>query len=179
MKAKTTIELVRPTAALESSYRGHVAEFVDRVEPLIPFPIGFDPSDFSALLKKLDDCSRGVGIPEGLAAHSTFWLVRDGTEVVGVSSLRHFLTPKLLREGGNIGYGIRPSARGQGLGTEILRRTLDRAAAIGLNEALVTCDKANVASARVILRNGGVLDSEIFLEERGVLLQRYWIRGLK
>jgi len=82
MKAKTTIELVRPTAALESSYRGHVAEFVDRVEPLIPFPIGFDPSDFSALLKKLDDCSRGVGIPEGLAAHSTFWLVRDGTEVV-------------------------------------------------------------------------------------------------
>jgi predicted acetyltransferase len=176
--AKIPIELVRPTAALESSYRSYVAEFVDRGEPFIPFPIGFDLSDFSALLKKLDDCSKGVGLPDGFVAHSTFWLLRDGTEVVGVSSLRHSLTPRLVREGGNIGYGIRPSARGQGLGAEILRRTLDRAAAIGLKEALVTCDKANVASARVILRNGGVLDSEIFIEERGVLLQRYWIRGL-
>jgi predicted acetyltransferase len=177
--ANPPIELVRPTAALEASYRGHVAEFLARGEPLIPFPIGFDLSDFGALLMRLDDCSRGVGIPEGFVAHSTFWLVRNGTEVVGVSSLRHSLTPMLLREGGNIGYGIRPSARGQGFGTEILRRTLERAVAIGLNEALVTCDKANVASARVILGNGGVLDSEIFLEERGVLLQRYWIRGLK
>jgi predicted acetyltransferase len=173
------VELVRPTAALEASYRGHVAEFVARGEPFIPFPIGFDLSDFSALLKKLDDCSRGVGIPDGFVAHSTFWLVRDGKEVVGVSSLRHALTPKLLREGGNIGYGIRPSARGQGLGIEILRLTLDQAMAIGLKEAFITCDKANVASARVILRNGGILDSEIFLEERGVFLQRYWIRGLR
>ena len=129
---------------------------------------------------RLDDCSRGVGIPEGFVAHSTFWLVRNGTEVVGVSSLRHSLTPMLLREGGNIGYGIRPSARGQGFGTEILRRTLElMSPAATAGEALVTCDKANVASARVILGNGGVLDSEIFLEERGVLLQRYWIRGLK
>jgi predicted acetyltransferase len=165
--------------ALEASYRGHVAEFVARGEPFIPFPIGFDLSDFGALLKKLDDCSRGVGIPDGFAAHSTYWMVRDGIEVVGVSNLRHALTPRLLREGGHIGYGIRPSARGQGLGIEILRLTLERAVEIGLKEALITCDKANVASARVIIRNGGILDSEIFLEERGVYLQRYWIRGLR
>ena len=165
-------------AALEVSYRGHVAEFVARGEPLIPFPIGFDLNDFSALLKRLDDCSRGVGIPEGFVAHSTYWLVRGGIEIVGVSSVRHALTPKLRREGGNIGYGIRPSARGHGFGTEILRQTLDRAVGLGLKEVLITCDKANVASAKVILRNGGALDSEAFLEERGVFLQRYWIRGL-
>ena len=115
---------------------------------------------------------------DGFVPHSTFWLVRGGSEVVGVSNLRHALIPKLLREGGHIGYGIRPSARGQGLGNEILRLTLGRAVAMGLQEALVTCDKANVASARVIVRNGGTLDSEIFIEERGVMLQRYWIRGL-
>jgi predicted acetyltransferase len=173
------VELVRPTAALEDSYRGHVAEFVAKGEPFIPFPIGFDLSVFSVLLRKLDECSRGVGSPEGFAAHSTFWLVRDGREVVGVSSLRHALTRELLREGGNIGYGIRPSARGQGLGIEILRLTLERAVEIGLKEALITCDKENVASAKVIIRNGGILDSQIFLEERGVFLQRYWIRGLQ
>jgi predicted acetyltransferase len=72
-----------PAAALESSYRGHVAEFVARGEPFIPFTIGFDLSDFSALLKRLEDSSRGVGIRDGYAAHSTFWLVRNGVEVVG------------------------------------------------------------------------------------------------
>jgi predicted acetyltransferase len=173
-----TVELVSPHRALEASYRGHVAEFVARGEPFIPFPIGFDLGDFSALLQKLEDCSRGVGIPAGFVPHTTFWLVRGGSEVVGVSNLRHGLTPKSLREGGNIGYGIRPSARGQGLGNEILRLTLDRAAAIGLKEVLLTCDKENVASARVIVRNGGALDSEGFIEERDVMLQRYWIRGL-
>jgi predicted acetyltransferase len=173
-----TIELVSPDRAFEASYRGHVAEFVARGEPFVPFPIGFDLSDFGALLQKLEDCSRGVGIPAGFVPHTTFWLVRGGSEVVGVSNLRHSLTPKLLREGGNIGYGIRPSARGQGLGTEILRLTLVRAVARGLTEALVTCDKGNVASARIIVGNGGTLDSEGFIEERGVMLQRYWIRGL-
>jgi predicted acetyltransferase len=171
------VELVSPTRALEVSYRGHVAEFVARGEHLVPFSIGFDLSDFGALLQRLEGCSKGVGV-DGFVPHSTFWLVRGGSEVVGVSNLRHALIPKLLREGGHIGYGIRPSARGQGLGNEILRLTLGRAVAMGLQEALVTCDKANVASARVIVRNGGTLDSEIFIEERGVMLQRYWIRGL-
>ena len=174
-----TLELVRPRADLEHSYRGHVAEFVARGEPFIPFPIGFDLGDFPALLGRLEDCSRGVGVPEGFVPHSTFWLVRGGSEVVGVSNLRHTLTPRLLREGGTIGYGIRPTARGQGLGTEILRLTLREAVAIGHAEALVTCDASNAASARVIVRNGGVLESEIYIEERGVYLQRYWIRNLR
>jgi predicted acetyltransferase len=172
-----TVELVSPSRALEASYRGHVAEFVARGEHLIPFPIKFDAGDFDAFLRRLEGCSREVGV-DGFVPHSTFWLVRGGTEVVGVSNLRHALTPNLRREGGHIGYGIRPSARGQGLGNEILRLTLGRAVAIGLKEALITCDRENVASARVIIRNGGTLDSEGFIEERGVMLQRYWIRGL-
>ncbi len=172
------LELVRPTSALEWSYRSHVAELVERGEPFIPFPVGFELGDFPALLKKLDDGSRGIGLPEGFVPNTTYWLVRNGSEVVGVSNLRHALTPKLLREGGHIGYGIRPSARGQHLGTGILRLTLKEAAALGLKEVLVTCDKSNTASARVILGNGGVLDSEVFVEERGAFVQRYWIRGL-
>jgi predicted acetyltransferase len=103
------------------------------------------------------------------------WLVRDQIEVVGVSNIRHSLTPALRREGGCIGYGIRPTSRRQGLGIAILRQSLHRAAELGLSRVLVTCSKQNVASARTIMRNGGVLESEEYLADRDEVVQRYWI----
>jgi predicted acetyltransferase len=46
---------------------------------------------------------------------------------------------------------------------------------MGLTQVLLTCGKENVASRRVILRNGGVLDSEEYLPDRGEIVQRYLI----
>lgn len=94
---------------------------------------------------------------------------------MGVSNLRHSLTDRLRREGGHIGYGVRPSARGHGYATEMLRLTLDRARRRGLSTVLLTCARSNVASARTIVRNGGILASEEFLPERDEVVQRYWI----
>lgn len=169
------MELVNPTASLKDSYRTLVSEFISYNEILVPFTLSFPHDDFAAMLTKLAECSRGIGLPEGFVAHSTFWLVEGGTEVVGVSNLRHALTPALLREGGSIGFGIKPSARRKGFASELLRLTLFRAGDIGLKRALLTCAKANVASARTIVRNGGALESEEFLHERNEIVQRYWI----
>ena len=47
----------------------------------------------------------------GWTACHFFWVVDDEDEYVGSLALRHELTPFLLREGGHIGYSIRPSAR--------------------------------------------------------------------
>ena len=164
-----------PHAALQDSYRELIREFLERGEPLIPFVLGFPNEDFDSFLERLAANARGEGLPTGFVPHSTYWLVRDGV-VVGVSNLRHSLTDKLRREGGHIGYGVRPSARGKGMGTELLRCTLIRARQIGLREALVICDKVNQASARTILNNGGVLASEEFLPECSEVVQRYTIR---
>jgi predicted acetyltransferase len=110
----SSIELVHPSPKFRDSYRALVAEFTASNEKLVPFTLAFPHDDFAGMLEKLASCSRGVGLPEGFVAHSTFWLVRNGAEVVGVSNLRHVLTPALRREGGNIGFGIRPSARRRG-----------------------------------------------------------------
>ena len=152
-----------------------VAEWVASGEALVPFTLAFENTNFDAFLAKLSDCAAGVGVPDGFVAHSTFWLVRDQTELVGVSNIRHSLTPVLRREGGSIGYGIRPRSRRQGLGVAILRHSLERAAGLGLARVLITCGKQNIASARVIVRNGGVLESEEYLADRGEVVQRYWI----
>ncbi len=171
----TTLELVPPDMAYRDSYRGMVAEVAAAGESPVPFVLGLEHDDFAALLGQLQDCARGIGIPAGFVAHSTWWLVRNHAEVVGVSNIRHALTDGLRREGGNIGYGIRPSVRRQGLGIAILRKSLARAAERGMQRVLVTCAKANVGSARSIVRNGGVLESEEYLPARGEIVQRYWI----
>ncbi len=172
---ESNVELVKPDFVLRESYRGLVDEFVTAGESLVPFVLAFDNADFPGFLDRLADCARGSDIPAGFVAHSTWWLVRDRSEVVGVSNIRHALTAGLRREGGNIGYGIRPSARRQGLGVTILRQSLARAAELGMQRVLVTCAKANAGSARSIVRNGGVLESEEYLQARGEIVQRYWI----
>lgn len=121
----------RPHGGLADSYRSLVAEFLERGEELVPFPLAFDHEDFSSYLAQLDACSRGEGPAVGFVPHTTYWLVQDGV-VVAVSNLRHRLTEGLLREGGNIGYGVRPSARRKGFATEILRRSLEEARELGL-----------------------------------------------
>lgn len=169
------ISLIAPRRELERSYRSLIEEITALGEKPVPFPLGFDYQTFDELLKRLKDNSMGVGIPEGFVANSSFWLVRDNSEIVGVSNLRHELTSTLRVEGGHIGYGIRPSLRGQGFGVEILKRTLSRAKSLGLTKVLLTCGKSNIASAKAILANGGVLDSEAYYPPRNEVLQRYWI----
>jgi predicted acetyltransferase len=166
--------LAKPSIAHKASYRACVAEFTARGEPFVPFPLGFPHENFQALLAQLAACEDGLGIPVGFVPHSTFWLV-EGEEVVGVSNLRHRLTDSLRVEGGHIGYGIRPSARGRGHGTRILALTLAKAAKRGIAQALLTCAKANLASAAVIRANGGVLQDEAFIESRGEVVQRWWV----
>jgi predicted acetyltransferase len=164
----------KPHRERAESYRSLVEEFLERGEDLVPFPLSFPHADFDAFLDRLDACSRGEGLPDGFVPHSTFWLVRD-EEVVGVSNLRHTLTDALRREGGHIGYGVRPSARRSGFATELLRCTLIESRRLGIARALVTCAKENVASARTILSNGGVLVSEELLPDEGFVVQRYEI----
>ncbi len=169
------LKLEAPSIERAASYRAHVQEFVDRGEPLVPFVLEFPTDPPSDLISRLEGCARGEGIPPGFVPHSTFWLVLDDNEVVGVSNLRHRLTEKLEVEGGHIGYGIRPSRRGRGFATVILRETLRRARALGILDALVTCAKTNLASVNTIVRNGGRLVSEEFIASRGEVVQRYRI----
>ena len=163
-----------PRVELIGSYRELVGELEAAGEDLIPFPLGFPHDDGPALVERLAREARGEGLPEGFVPHSTYWLVLDGT-VVGVSNLRHELTPFLRQEGGHIGYGVRPSARGRGWGIELLRLTLVRAAKLGMDRVLLACKADNERSIRTIVRNGGVLEADDVTAEDGAVMHRYWI----
>jgi predicted acetyltransferase len=82
----SSLTLEDPAMEYRDTYRSLVAEFLDRGEPLIPFPLGFPHDDFEAFLGEVVACSRGEGSASTWAPHSTYWLVLEGREVVGVST---------------------------------------------------------------------------------------------
>lgn len=130
---------------------------------------------FSALVQKLQDWKQGKQLPENWVRSSTFYLAANDGKILGKSSLRRELNDHLRTIGGHIGYGIRPDERRKGYGTEILRLTLEKAKELGLERVLVTCDEDNIASARIIEKNGGVLEDTYKENEMAVAKQRYWI----
>lgn len=161
-------ELVKPTVRVHASFLAAMGEF--RAEgrtgdhsmvgrELREFgPTWTEPAGFERYVEVVlaDEHTPRV---EGFVPQTTLWYV-EGDEYLGRVGIRHHLTPSLLQEGGHIGYDVRKSARRRGYATQMLRSALVVAAGLGIESALVTCDTDNVASRKVIERNGGVLEDE-------------------
>lgn len=79
----------------------------------------------------------------------------------------------LLSYGGHIGYSVRRSERKKGYATEMLKLALKECEGLGITKVLLTCDKDNIASAKTIIKNEGILENEV--QEEGGITQRYWI----
>ena len=130
-----------------------------------------DCGDFDYYLENLETKTpTGKRVPD-----SVFFLYDDERDrFLGAVNIRHYLNDGLLQSGGHIGDGIRPSERGKGYGTLIVRLALEECKKLGIYRVLMTCDKDNIASAKTIVKNGGVLEDE-FVNEDGETEQRYWI----
>ena len=112
---------------------------------------------------------------EGRVPDSVFFLLdTERDRLLGAVDIRHYLNEELFREGGHIGDGIRPSERGNGYATEMIRLALIECRKLGIEKVLMTCDRDNIASAKAIIRNGGILENE-FINSDGEIEQRYWI----
>ncbi|MGY2893435.1 GNAT family N-acetyltransferase [Deinococcus sp. UYEF24] len=160
--------LERPSLHLLPSFRAALAEEQAEENYLDLTPEAL-PAHIAALLARDQDVKPGR-VPE-----TVYWGVVDG-EYVGRVSLRHTLNAGLEAWGGHIGYGMRPSRRGQGYGHALLGGVLPHARALGLKRVLLHCDETNLASARVIEGAGGVFAGNVpNLERDGGLGRAYWI----
>ena len=114
-------------------------------------------------------------VKDGKVPDSVFFLLdEERNRLLGAVNIRHILNDNLLREGGHIGDGIRPSERRKGYATEMIRLALIECKKLGIKKVLITCNKDNIGSAKSIINNGGILENEI-IDSDGELLQRYWI----
>lgn len=128
------------------------------------------PEGFAAWVEQRLRLSHPIGTPCPKEPHASFrWIVEDG-RILGGFALRHVFDDAR----GHIGYGVRPSARRRGLATWALGELLGEArVAPGVDRVLIVCEPDNLASARTIERNGGVLEGTRDTEPGPV--RRYWI----
>ena len=130
-----------------------------------------DYNDFDYYLNNLE-VKEAV---EGKVPDSVFFLLDEERNILlGAVNIRHYLNDYLLKYAGHIGDGIRPSERRKGYATEMIRLALIECKKMGIDKVLMVCDKFNIASSKTIIKNGGILENE-FVDEKGVIQQRYWI----
>ncbi len=170
-------DLIAPTTRLHTAWLEARAEWGPGVHEngfgLLPFDEVESPAGFAAFVARLIDESDSAKPVDVDRARCTYWWIVEGDRVLGGIALRHEFTD-YVRWAGHIGFGIRPSARRRGLAAWALGRMLDEARMLGLDRVLVVCAAGNIASARTIERNGGVLEG-IRDTEHGPA-RRYWIK---
>ena len=156
-------------------YRTQITEMLDEWyasgEKIIPYAIRrLDHHDFEYYCANLEvkDTSSGL-VPD-----STFFCLDEDWDImVGAVNIRHYLNEALLQSGGHIGDGVRPSERKKGIATQMKGFALQECKNLGIDRVLMVCDKDNVGSAKSIMKNGGVLENEVVVED--CVEQRYWI----
>jgi len=146
-------KLISPSFKYKTSYLSYIEELKD--EERYPFPLDFDHNDFYGMLDRIEQFKKGTNLPEGYVSSSTYWLIEDN-EIIGVSNLRHHLNEQLLKAGGHIGLGIRPSCRGQKFSIQLLNMTLVKAFQKGIKEVHIHCYADNLASGNMILACGNL-----------------------
>ncbi len=170
-------EITEPSVSLKDSYLSTLEEYsregknLDEGVREIKEEFG---GDFAKYIQHLKDESQGKNMKPGRVSQTTYWIVdKDG--YAGRISIRHKLNDNLIKLGGHIGYGIRPSKRRLGYGKKALELALPKARALGIKKVLLTCNSTNIGSKKIIETNGGILENEVIGEEGKPNILRYWI----
>ena len=161
---------------LEEKYKEQLFEMMDEWsnsgEKIIPYAIRkADYHNFDLYRESIEVKEE----TENSVLDSTYFALDIERNIfVGAVNIRHYLNNQLLKNGGHIGDGIRPSERRKGYATEMIRLALEECKKIGIDRVLMVCYKDNIGSRKSIINNGGVLENEIPAED-GKIDQRYWI----
>ena len=112
------------------------------------------------VLPKLISYEQPVDMPDWFVPE-TYYYLWDGDCLVGEFRIRHYLTESLRNGAGHIGYSIRNDMRGNGYGTTGLKLTLEIARGIvSEDEIYLRVNKDNIASQKVMLKNGARITGE-------------------
>ena len=138
------------TTALPADENGvtnpyHGVSYEDYMETVLPTLISYE---------------HPVNMPDWFVPESYYYLW-DRDRLVGEFRIRHYLTEALREGAGHIGYSIRKDKRGQGYGTAGLKLAVDIAKSmIPEKEIFLRVNKDNIASQRVMRKNGAYLAGE-------------------
>lgn len=155
MQLEITYQL--PTPADKEDLMDYVKEHYECGETHVASSHNLESMDYFNWLVKINEMSV---LPSAGWGRSNLYLVRFNGSLVGLMNIRYEMSKEMQEIYGNIGYGVRPSARNMGFATEMLKFGLEECKKHGLDYAILGCIKENVASAKTMLKCGGRLIRE-------------------
>ena len=177
MNETNTIELKFPNETHETAARDYYADHTVNGETTLHGDSGLDralsdeTTDDAVRYTKWLEIINGA-LTGGIKSVIFFAVRRSDSKMVGTINVR-YPYEGYVQKFGHIGYGVHPSERRKGYGTAMLNLALDECRLLGLERVLIVCDKSNPASAKTIIKCGGVLEREEYFD--GKITQRYWI----
>lgn len=158
------MKLIRPSAAHKAQALAFRQDFFDHGEQVINGSELLDQTDdYDAWLESVTNNTSPETVNPDWVVTDTFFAADDTGEIVGIIDLRHTLND-FLRDFGNCGYSVRPTARRKGYATEMLRQLLGIAKDSGMTELHLSVERSNTPSVKTIVRNGGVLERSFEFE---------------
>lgn len=170
-------KLIRPTADYKDDYLEALAEYHAEGRYLHQ-NIGLLSADF-------DDFIEGLRADKGYphqpyqdwvepVPETIVWLVKDD-QYIGTVDIRHRLNWHLEKWGGHVHFNIRPSMRGKGFGTKILKKAIPIINYLGIEKALITIKPEDDAAIRIVESCGAEFEDETTATDKFPAMRRYWL----
>ncbi len=165
------IKLVKLSKKYKKQFTDMMDEWTSYNETIIPYSLTkINYHYFDLFIEKTEIMEYNkTRVP----SHLYFCLDTVRNIFIGAVVIRTTLTNDLLIRGGHIADGVRPSERNKGFGNILIFLALEKCKEIGLKKVLIVCDKNNIPSSKAIIKNKGILENEIQIDNQ--IIQRYWV----
>lgn len=148
---------------------------IDRFEGIRDFE-KLEKLSFDDWMDDLEKNKYEENLPESYSPHTLYLAINDNNKIVGAIGIRWKQVPVLMTYGGLIGYSIRPSQRGKGYASEMLKLALEKFKNTDIENILITCKDFNIPSKKVIEKNNGIYENSYYNKDDGFTYLRYWIK---
>ena len=169
------LKLILPSKKYEESYNSLIKEAYDYGDyQEMGNSLIRDNETFNSMLQRINNRRFGKNIAK-CDVPSTIYRIICENEIVGTIDLRHKLNKSYFEKYGHIAYYIKPSKRNNKIATNALKLALNKYKKMYVKKILITCYSDNIFSRKVILKNGGILDSKVIDNDTNKIICKYII----
>ena len=118
--------------------------------------------NYEGWLNKLEEDYKRIPNEEKVPARTFFLVRKSDNKIIGMINMRLAVNEKLKKFGGNIGYSIRPTERGNGFNNINLYLGLLLCNKYNIDKVLLDADLENPASWKTMEKFGGRLLREYY-----------------